>query len=430
MVVVSCPYDGCSYTTEDLPPELIAKLLSIHALSHTQAQAPSSRGPKLNRPTIDVGVDLETWNAFLRRWETFKTGSGIAEEAASTQLFQCASDALGDLLLKSDPRLTMRPIAEVVKTMQSIAIIPVARGVTRAELFQMSQSAEEPIRTFAARVRGKAETYGFTTTTKCQCGKPVEADYTEEVIRDVLLAGISDLDIRRDALSMPKIQQKSTNDVVSIIESREMARNATPLSSVNAMSSYKQVKQPRPPAAFSQRTVPSQKQDFHPSSQQTIPCPECGKQFQRFRERPNGTMNKTAYKLCLDCYRKSKKRQSDLSGANVSAFELDSDQIFQISALGSNRKHPRVQVKVGSVKDKDILAHVEAIADTGAMTNVWGLRDFLSAGFSHELLEPSSAVIRTANGQRLELSGKFEAIVKGKSPSEEDIVTNTDLCVQ
>ena len=81
------------------------------------------------------------------------------------------------------------------------------------------------------------------------------------------------------------------------------------------------------------------------------------------------------------------------------------------------------------MKDKDILAHVEAIADTGAMTNVWGLRDFLSAGFSHELLEPSSAVIRTANGQRLELSGKFEAIVKGKSPSEEDIVTNTVIYV-
>ena len=95
------------------------------------------------------------------------------------------------------------------------------------------------------------------------------------MIQYVLLAGLAVLVIKRDALSMPEIQQKSTNDVVSIIESREMARNATPLSSVNAMSSYKQVKQPRPPAAFSQRTVPSQKQDLNPSSQQTIPCPEC-----------------------------------------------------------------------------------------------------------------------------------------------------------
>ena len=73
----------------------------------------------------------------------------------------------------------MRPTADVLKTMQAIAVIPIARGVSRAELFQMSQSVEEPIRTFAARVRGKAETCGFTTAAKCSCGQQVEADYTE-----------------------------------------------------------------------------------------------------------------------------------------------------------------------------------------------------------------------------------------------------------
>ena len=113
----------------------------------------------------------------------------------------------------------------------------------------MNQSNDEPIRTFAARVRGKAETCAFTTSTRCPCGQPVLADYTEEVIRDVILAGICDLDIRREALSMPGIIDKPTNDVIGIIESRDIARNATPLSSVSAMSSYKQVKQPRPPAA-------------------------------------------------------------------------------------------------------------------------------------------------------------------------------------
>ena len=49
------------------------------------------------------------------------------------------------------------------------------------------------------------------------------------MIRDVLLAGIADVDIRREALGMPDIQDKNTNDIVALIESREMARNATPL---------------------------------------------------------------------------------------------------------------------------------------------------------------------------------------------------------
>ena len=150
-----------------------------------------------------------------------------------------------------------------------MAVIPVARGVSRAELFQMNQSSDEPIRTFAARVRGKAETCGFSTSTRGKCGEPVHTDYTEEVIRDVLLAGIADLDIRREALGMPGIQEKSTNDVVGIIESREMARNATPLSSVSTLSSYRRSKQ-----VTTKDSIETTK---------TTPCPECGKLFSRFK---------------------------------------------------------------------------------------------------------------------------------------------------
>ena len=322
MVVVACPISGCTYKTDDLPAEIIGPLLNCHALEHSRPQIHASRGPKLNRPTIDIGVDEETWNAFFRRWETFKLGSDISDEAASTQLFQCTSEALGDLLLKSDPRLTTRPLKDVLKIMRSLAVIPVARGVTRAELSKMSQSNDEPIRTFSARVRGKAETCGFTTYAKCQCGESVEADYTEEVIRDVILAGICDLDIRREALSMPGIQDKATNDVVSIIESREMARNATPLqmSSVSTMSSYKQGKQPRAPS----------------TAQNTVPCPECRKPFLRFRERPDGSSNKIAYKMCIDCWRSSRKKPKE----TVNAIEFEENTFSRSQPWGLTTSIP------------------------------------------------------------------------------------------
>ena len=198
MVKVKCPAhaQGCTYETEDVPPEVICQLLTLHAqLSHAPtSQIPTSKGPKLNRPTIDIGVDLETWNSFVRRWDTFRLGSDISTAAAPVQLFQCASEALGDILLKSDPGLTTRSVEDVLEAMRSMAVIPVARGVSRAELFQMNQSVDEPVRTFAARVRGKAETCGFLTTTKCtKCKEDVYADYTKDVIRDVLLAGIADI---------------------------------------------------------------------------------------------------------------------------------------------------------------------------------------------------------------------------------------------
>ena len=77
---VKCPIESCPFETEDLPAEIVVPLLNIHAVEHSQPRVPVSRGPKLNPPTIDVGVDEETWNAFVRRWETFKLGSDIDEQ--------------------------------------------------------------------------------------------------------------------------------------------------------------------------------------------------------------------------------------------------------------------------------------------------------------------------------------------------------------
>ena len=416
MVIVSCPVPGCTYKTEDLPPEIIVQLLNLHALQHSNTQITASKGPKLTRPTIDMGVEEETWNAFLRRWETFKLGSGISEDAAPIQLFQCASEALGDLLLKADPKITTRKTSDVIKAMKQLAVIPVARGVTRAELLQMRQSSDEPVRTFAARVRGKAETCGFTTAITCPCGEQLHPDYTEEVICDVLLAGLADIDIRREALSMSDIQDKPVNDVIGIIESREMARNATPLSSVSAMSSYKQAKQSKPPTA---------------STQKTVPCPECKKPFLRFKERQGGGVNRNPYKLCIDCWRSSKKKLREPESSDLHADALEHEEpVFQISALGPNHKHPKVNIHIGLAGiSSPHMVPVEAIADTGAMINVWGLKDFENAGFSTTNLQRATVTIRAANGQSLDICGQFEAIVKGKSPLGDDIIANSPVYV-
>ena len=76
-----------------------------------------------------------------------------------------------------------------------VAIIPVATGVLRAELMQMFQGSEELFITFAARVRSKAETCAFTTLSVCKCGANNTVNYTDESIRDVLIAAIADMDI-------------------------------------------------------------------------------------------------------------------------------------------------------------------------------------------------------------------------------------------
>ena len=131
-----------------------------------------------------MGVSIEDWNVFLRRWEVFRTGSNIDEASSPSQLFQCAGAELGDsLLIAINPNIASESLSQLLTAMRSLAVIPVATCVLRTELLQLRQERGEAIRAFAARVRGKAETCAFAA--QCECGKSV--NYTDNVIRDVSL---------------------------------------------------------------------------------------------------------------------------------------------------------------------------------------------------------------------------------------------------
>ena len=59
-----------------------------------------------------------------------------------------------------------------------------------------------------------------------------------------------------------------------------------------------------------------------------------------------------------------------------------------------------------------VARNVLAIADTGAQTNVWSLRNFLTAGFNRSILIPVSDLVG-ANYSGIKIEGAFFAVVKG-----------------
>ena len=59
---------------------------------------------------------------------------------------------------------------------------------------------------FAARVRGKAETCAYIT--ECTCLS--EVDFTDSIVKDVLIAGIADLGICREVLGTSAILEKQS----------------------------------------------------------------------------------------------------------------------------------------------------------------------------------------------------------------------------
>ena len=157
-----------------------------------------------------------------------------------------------------DPTIETGSIDIVIATMKALAVIPVATGVRRSELLDMKQRRDEPFRAFAAKTIGKAETCGFTTNSACACGRSNTVDYTDRVLRDVLVAGIYDTEIRRGILGVEGIIEKSVNEVISLVEKKEMARDAHMVSgSYSSVSAFrKDVRQSQEPHSKSLPTSP------------------------------------------------------------------------------------------------------------------------------------------------------------------------------
>ena len=281
---------------------------------------------------MNIGVSTEEWNVFTRRWEMFFSGSAIDEASAPAQLFQCAGDELSNSLLKANPQAASNTLSQLLADMRSIAVIPVATGVSRTELFQLRPERDEPFHAFAAQVRGKAETCAFTT--KCDCTKIV--NYTDHMIRDVLLCGISDMDIRREVLGVSDILETAVNEVISLVESKEMARNALPSATISRMSSFKQQSQEPDPRALT-------------SSSEQPTCPDCKNLYKIFTQGPRG-WNKKPHKVCLNCYRARRcrdRKQQQTSTTTPAVQSLASDPVLQVGAIEVNE--PQFQGKCNSI---------------------------------------------------------------------------------
>ena len=151
---LKCPVPGCTYETGSSSEMVAVALLNAHTTTHSAA-TPTTQAPKLNRPHVDIGITAEDWKLFESRWKLYVKSAGITHDK-STQLFQCASEQLGDAVLRIDSDVSDKTEKELLDTMKSLAVIPVATIVVRAELFALRQNREEAFRSFFARVRGKA----------------------------------------------------------------------------------------------------------------------------------------------------------------------------------------------------------------------------------------------------------------------------------
>ena len=355
---------------------------------------------------------------------------------------------------------------QLLETMRSLAVIPVATGVLRTELLQLRQERDEPFRSFAARVQGKAETREFTA--RCECGKNV--DYTPHMARDVLLNGIVDPEIRREVLGTKDIIQTAVNDVISVVEAKEKARNALAASSLSAMSSFRRQSYSKPDGpTTTQHPTPS------PADQaKEATCPNCKQRYKQFTEGPRG-WNSKPHQVCLSCFRERRrvKRTRNSPQATSSAIHVsdESSPISQVSTIQSRPKrnkkrrrkfpkpanphtlwhsiiissprsmatratkeHPTIDITISSdntstdMPDKE--ARITAIADTGAQSDLWSLSQFLACGFSKDILTPVSMSLSAAQPLTHKHRRSFLCRTDESHPKRHNSMSLHGLCQQ
>jgi len=87
MVVLSCLIPNSEFTTDDVDVVGAAAILNVHSPLHSASAlvASTPRAPRLERPKLQLNASTEEWNAFLRRWETFRIGSSFLNAVRSVR---------------------------------------------------------------------------------------------------------------------------------------------------------------------------------------------------------------------------------------------------------------------------------------------------------------------------------------------------------
>ena len=306
-MAIPCPFNGCTWAIpEGTDPGLAPVLLTTHALNHQTN--PRAKPAAVKRPELTSGGTTEAWTYFLQRWRSYVTSVQLTGQDLTIQLLECCDSNLRrDVTRNAVGPLPIEGMTEkeLLAAIKSLAVTAENTKVARVALSRMTQDRTEPIRAFAARLRGQAEVCRFLK--KCpNCDGIVNQG--EERVADQLCIGLADAEIQEDLLKHPD-QDLCVEDTIRFIEVRVAGKkSAMTISTPNnahaiddhsaeaVTSQYRRQQRPPPPRnpptpPRGRGNTPSrQQQKPRPQAAQSSgPCAYCG-------QRGHGEQEKTAYR--------------------------------------------------------------------------------------------------------------------------------------
>lgn len=248
------------------------------------------------------------------------------------------------------------------------------------------------------------------------------------IIKDVLISGLSDEEVKMEVFGQHNLDQKTIDQTVHFIEAKEMARSALPRSStMSSISSYrKNVRSTKVPTGASDIT--------------TRPCIVCSTQIEKliWGRRQKKMVDR---KFCPTCWSEQirKKQQhkevnavadmdSALTIGSIDAIKPLNHLLFDTESGWKDAKsfdHPTLALTV-HINDQDYenmnrkppsinSFTISVVTDTGAQSCLWGLSNFLQAGFTTADLIPVRHSLYAANKEKIPISGAILLRLSGSS---------------
>ena len=455
MTDIRCPAPECEVTwPSTTAPEVLLKLLDIHERTTHPAPAPITaptatgvKAEKVKRPVISASGTTEEWTYFTQRWSEYKQATRLTGQDIIFQLLECCDEVLRKDLSRSFNNLTSYEEPTLLGHIKSLAVRQENVMVARLQLQQMRQDRDEPARTFSARIKGQANVCQYNI--KCECG--IQLSYSDHMIRDTLIVGLADDDIRLDVLGQTN-QEMSLDETIRFIEAKESRKRsagrmnptptAVPAAIDAASSTYRQMERNRLKGRHPDRKTSTQTQ--------AQPCSYCGKGGHSSRRQDRVDHCPAYNHTCTNCsiphHFESVCRKSRLptnqNNAATAVFEalcsveqlantvtLDHhvyDSLCDTWEKRASAPQPTVNVEIqafpADAKDLGFQStlrlptrstNILAIADTGCQSCLAGTSLLHQLGLNTSHLTPTSMKMKAANQDPIGIVGALTLRITG-----------------
>ena len=227
---VKCGFTGCTYTTGELPETLANSALISHTQVHAtqrmqQDTKTQEKTEKIQRPIVSMGCTIEDWEYFICEWNNYKIISCIKDTNIVAQLMACGEAELRKNIYRTHGNMVKETESTVLDMLRVQAVCSENVIVARTTFLQTKQDRDEPVRSYVAKLKGKAKACEFTVSHKCECGVEAKISYSDEMARDVLVSGLEDGEVQAAVLGDTN-QDMTLAEMTSFIEAKETGKKS------------------------------------------------------------------------------------------------------------------------------------------------------------------------------------------------------------